>query len=230
MSAKLLALPSIVLLTLAVGCEAPDLPSLPVATPVAAEAPAEPAPTGEVGPNGTEVPPMEKPVTKTPRVFTSRDPIQGRRSRAAGGYLGAVGNANFYARHQMVINNVNHALALFNAEHGDWPKSHDEFMEKIIKFNNIELPRLDDPIEYIFVPEDGAKGLQIRLKPDFDGDVWPPGANPADATDDAEPEYEQPNQPNQPGDAGAEAPPTDRAIGVGGAGAAAGVAPLDLQQ
>ena len=246
MKAKLIvAFAPFAILALPVGCDTPSLPKPPAPAPVAEPVAATPTPAPvpqDVGVNGTVAPPMEKPVTKTPRKFGAHDAIQGRRSKAAGGYLGAVGNANFYARHQMVINSITEALALYNAEHGDWPKSHEEFMDKIIKFNNIQLPKLDDPVEYIFVPEDGAKGLQIRLKPDFDGDIWPPGANPADATDEEPAEYEQPNQPNQPADASAAAqPPAEqppqapasepapRAIGVEGVGGAAGVAPLDLQ-
>ena len=212
-----------------VGCEAPELPAPPAPAPAPAvvEAAPTPAPVVDVGPNGTEAPPMETPVTKQPRPFTANDPIQGRRSRNAGGYLGAVGGATFYAKHQIMIQQITESLASFNALsgiNGGWPKSHEEFMEKIVKPLGFELPKLDEPLEYIFVPEEGEKGLQIRLRPDYDGEVWPPGANPADA-DPVPAPIVQPNQPNQPA-----AEPAPRAVGVEGAGAAAGVAPLDLQQ
>jgi hypothetical protein len=35
---------------------------------------------------------------------------------------------------------IAHAIALFNATEGRYPKDHDEFMERIIKENNIRLP------------------------------------------------------------------------------------------
>ncbi len=37
---------------------------------------------------------------------------------------------------------IDHAVALFNASEGRYPKDYDEFMEKIIKANNIQLPVL----------------------------------------------------------------------------------------
>lgn len=230
MSAKFTLIPLSLALTLvALGCEAPDLPAMPAVTPVATEEPAPAAaePQMDVGVNGTVVPPMEKPVTKTPRKFVITDPIQGRRSRDAGGYLGAVGNARFSAQFKIILTQIAESMAIYDANagiNGGWPKSHEEFMNEIIRPNGIQLPELDEPVEYIYVPEQHEKGLQIRLKPDFDGDVWPVGADPKDAVDDVPEPVEQPNQPNQP-----TAPPTDRAIGVEGAGAAAGVAPPDLQ-
>lgn len=213
----------------AVGCEAPDLPSLPVVAAVADETTPEPEPqpTGDVGVNGTIAPPMEKPVTKTPRKFIASDPIKGRRSRAVGGYVGTTVKAGFYAKYQLMIQSIDHDLQIYSAAQGldiTYPKSHEQFMKEIIEPMGVALPELDAPVEYIFVPEQGEKGLQIRLKPDYPGDIWPEGANPADAADDVPEPVEQPNQPNQPG-----SEPTSRAVGTEGVGAAAGVAPLDLQ-
>lgn len=241
MNTKLVAgLPALALLALACGCDAPELPTTPQASPqpvAVAPAPA-PAPVAtNVGPNGTEVPPMETPVTHTPRPFTANDPIEGRRSRAAGGYLGSTLHAKRFAEHQIMINQINEALVLYDASagiNGGTPRSHEEFMEKIIKPNGIKLPKLDDPVEYIFVPDDPGKGLQIRLKDSYQGDIWPPGATLPPP--ESEEPYVQPNQPEpqQPAaeDAAAQpqTEPAPRAIGVEGVGGAAGVAPLDLQQ
>ena len=47
------------------------------------------------------------------------------------------------------------ALRLYEAEKGHRPKTHKEFMEKIIKFNQIELPELPSGQEYIYDPEKG---------------------------------------------------------------------------
>lgn len=50
---------------------------------------------------------------------------------------------------------VKPAVQLYEAEHGFKPKSHDEFMEKIIKPNNIELPELPEGHEYVWDPDEG---------------------------------------------------------------------------
>jgi hypothetical protein len=46
------------------------------------------------------------------------------------------------------------ALALFKASEGRAPESHAEFMDKIIKFNQIKLPKLPEGQEYQFHPDD----------------------------------------------------------------------------
>jgi hypothetical protein len=133
-----------------------------------AAAPADNAPVAANGRSDAndELPEIETPVTNTPRPFNPHDPIKGRRSRRAAGQLGlgAVASAKFFAEHQMVIINVKHANQLYLAETGDYPKSHEEFMEKIIKANGIPLPALEPEHEYIYVPEQPEVGLQIRLK------------------------------------------------------------------
>ncbi len=48
---------------------------------------------------------------------------------------------------------VPQALSLFRATEGRCPKSHEEFMEKIIKPNRIELPALPPGAAYRFNPE-----------------------------------------------------------------------------
>lgn len=43
---------------------------------------------------------------------------------------------------------IAHALNLFNASEGRWPASHEEFMQRIIKENNIQLPVLPGGKKY----------------------------------------------------------------------------------
>ena len=47
---------------------------------------------------------------------------------------------------------VKHALNLYEAYEGRAPKDHDEFMEKIIKANMIELPVLPEGHKYVYDP------------------------------------------------------------------------------
>ena len=43
---------------------------------------------------------------------------------------------------------IDHAVGLFQAEEGRYPSSYDEFMTRIIKANNIQLPGLPAGLEY----------------------------------------------------------------------------------
>lgn len=170
------------ILTLAaIGCEAPELPP-------AAQAPApvvEEAPKEEVimvaGAPGEAVPEDENPVTDIPRKFDSHDPIKGRRSRRAGGYLGATAGAKFHAEFQMMILSIDHANQLYMAEKGDFPESQEEFIKNIVEFNKIKLPEIPDDEEYCYVPEQGEVGLQIRLKPGSPRSKVPAGTSPQEA-------------------------------------------------
>ena len=47
------------------------------------------------------------------------------------------------------------ALRLYEAEKGHPPKTHEEFMSKIIEFNRIDLPELPAGHEYVYDPEKG---------------------------------------------------------------------------
>jgi hypothetical protein len=51
-------------------------------------------------------------------------------------------NAYFSIVGQATILNIQHALDLYQAEHGEYPKNLDEFMNEIIKPNGIVLPTL----------------------------------------------------------------------------------------
>ena len=50
---------------------------------------------------------------------------------------------------------VPQAVNLFQATEGRFPKSHEEFMEKIIKANRIELPKLPEGMTYRFHSDTG---------------------------------------------------------------------------
>jgi hypothetical protein len=49
---------------------------------------------------------------------------------------------------------VPHALNLYQAEKGEYPRSHEEFMEKVIQFNRIDLPKLPPGVQYQYHPDD----------------------------------------------------------------------------
>ncbi len=145
-------LPLAALLSCTLGCEVPELETSPrPAAPAKQVAEAEePEAEEEVD----ETPDSEPPVTPTPRAVTPNDPVKGKKSRAAGGYLGAIGHSRFYAEHKLIFDSITHVLNLYWGEHGEYPPSHEVFMDKIIKFNQIQLPQLEEGVEYIYDPED----------------------------------------------------------------------------
>ena len=60
----------------------------------------------------------------------------------------AAAGAYGYAAGTISKQTVQRALQLFNAEHDRYPKDHEEFMEKIIRANNIQLPVLPGGDQY----------------------------------------------------------------------------------
>ena len=71
------------------------------------------------------------------------------------GFLRTPAKALFTAKQKLAFMQVQQALNLYDAEHGYKPKSHEEFMEKIIDFNNIPLPELPEGQTYIWDAEAG---------------------------------------------------------------------------
>jgi hypothetical protein len=119
----------------------------------------------------------EGPSELTVEDFQRGDKIKG------GDYLAVTVRGGIRAEQKLKIATVQHALALYNATEGRGPKSHEEFMEKVVKFNQIELEPLQEPYEYWFNAEEQL--LMKRVKPDVAataaeqaGDALPP-ADPA---------------------------------------------------
>jgi hypothetical protein len=160
----------------------PALPTGP-ATPPVAEAPAEKPKPIVAGVEGEEMPEIAIPVTSTPRPVDPDDPIKGRRSKRAGGHLGAAAHARFWGEHKIIYDQVKSNMMLYMATTGnlDYPKSNEEFMEKVIKGYQMKLPELEPHHEYIYVPEQYDRGLQIRLKPGYNADGSKADGTPADA-------------------------------------------------
>lgn len=87
---------------------------------------------------------------------------KGQKLREGGGYLRAVAGARFWAEHQMILNNITHAMQLYNAEKGYYPKTQEQFMSEIIKPNEpaTKLPELPEGWEYFYDPNDP---LQLKM-------------------------------------------------------------------
>ena len=112
----------------------PAPPPAPVAPPV--------APRPILGETTQNIGDMEKEkkaggVVKEPRI-TAKDPIL------------LVGNAYVSIVSQATQGQITHAVDLYQAETGEYPKTLEEFMEKIIKPNGIKLPTLPFYQEYSY--------------------------------------------------------------------------------
>ena len=66
----------------------------------------------------------------------------------------------FVAKDRLVLQQIDHAMNLYKAEHGSAPVSEAEFSDKIINAYNIQLPKLPANQAYFYDPAAGE--LQIR--------------------------------------------------------------------
>lgn len=109
-----------------------------------AETRAEPAPAV------AEAPPPAEPVM----VREEAKAGVGKKGRIEGeGLIVTPVKTYFLAKEKITFDiQVAQAMQLFKGEHGFAPKSHDEFMEKIVKFNQIVLPELPEGHRYVYDP------------------------------------------------------------------------------
>lgn len=110
--------------------------------PAPAPAPAPVAPRPIIGKTTQDIRDMEKEkqaggAAKEPKIV-AKDPIL------------LVGNAYVSIVSQAAQGQMKHALDLYQAETGEYPKTLDEFMEKIVKPNGIKLPTLPFYQEYAY--------------------------------------------------------------------------------
>jgi hypothetical protein len=61
----------------------------------------------------------------------------------------------FQAQERLIFLQVQQALNLYEGEHGYKPKTEDEFMKKVIEFNQIRLPQLPAESKYKYDPQKG---------------------------------------------------------------------------
>jgi hypothetical protein len=132
----------------------PPPPPAPASTNPPAIAEAEPADDAQTPRGVAESPPA----AGSDDADSSRKVAEvgvGRKSQQieGGGYLPTVIRARFRAEERINLTNAQYALKLFKAQHGRAPKTHDEYMEQIIKANRINLPELPAGQRYVYDPE-----------------------------------------------------------------------------
>lgn len=94
----------------------------------------------------------------------SADDMQRGQKLKGGGYLSTTLRAGIVAEQKLNLFQVQHALNLYHATNGHYPKTHEDFMKDIIQFNGIPLEPLQEPYEYWYNAEEGA--LYKRVKPE----------------------------------------------------------------
>jgi hypothetical protein len=150
----------------AAGCEEPRHVGGPRSSAPTAPSAAEPAPPPEAPKEGSHgeilgkrtqdirqlTPEEEKKTQAASTRITARDPIT------------LVGNAYVTSIGRITVDNIKHAMDLYQAENGRFPANYDEFMNEIIKKNHIALPVLPSYQEYFYDAQEHK--LQVREYPD----------------------------------------------------------------
>ncbi|WP_435008806.1 hypothetical protein P12x_000059 [Tundrisphaera lichenicola] len=129
-------------------------------------------PTGSSGPKNRtrNVPVVEAPPEPPPAPEAPRVPILGQRTREigqaeaekrAGGVVATQkitardpitlqGNAYVTSIGKLAIGQIDQALNLYQAANGEYPRTYEEFMEGVIRANNIALPKLPAYQKYAY--------------------------------------------------------------------------------
>ena len=118
----------------------------------------EPAPVKAPPPEPTaEAPPAPAPVAPKPPETVQKKAQVGVGSKGRGYGIGPVATpvASYFNMKERIAFDIQlpEAMKLFKALEGRAPKTHEEFMEKIIKANNIKLPTLPEGHRYVYDPK-----------------------------------------------------------------------------
>jgi hypothetical protein len=146
----------------------------PVSEPPAIERPAE-TPTPSAPPAAAETTPPAQPSDSAMTETDASDaPVEREEAGVGVGIKGRSLDAPdvnkmiaeparqyFRIRERVVFEvQIPHAMQLYQATEGQAPKSHDEFMQKIIQANSIKLPELPPGGRYIYDP--GTEQLMVE--------------------------------------------------------------------
>ncbi|QDT00131.1 hypothetical protein [Adhaeretor mobilis] len=150
------ALTLVLMLSIA-GCETPELPGTDVELTAGEQADiAEAAKVEEPEPLAVD----EHGVNEGATTFNADSPEKGRKSKAAGSYLGSVAHAHFWAKHELIRIQLQNQMNVFNAINDRWPKDWEEYQKEIVKPLGIELPELPEGQEFVYDPEDHELKVQ----------------------------------------------------------------------
>ena len=148
------------------GGEDPFDPNRPRRAP-ATQAGGQLAPVDEQGnPIGRQPAPPPPPPPPPPQENTVREAVQpgvsGKGEGLGPGPISTPISVYFRVPERLVFNVlIPQAMNMYKAEHERFPKTHEEFMQKIIADNGIALPELRSPEErYVYDPQKAARQSQ----------------------------------------------------------------------
>lgn len=98
-------------------------------------------------------PPMENQVAKV-GVGVKGNSLDDISDNDARNIIAGPAKAFFNTKEKIVFEiQLPQAINLYQAEHGRFPRSHEEYMDKIVKFNQIKLPELPKKMVYRYHPD-----------------------------------------------------------------------------
>jgi hypothetical protein len=135
-------------------------------------------------PKGPEVAPPAPVADTRPKSVPLGEPTRQTQSAIGGAYRSSLARIDNYA--------ITHQLNIYQAEHGHYPKSNEEFHEKFMKGYGIAYPEIEEGYELVYNPEDHAIYQKLIEDPAEGGDPEgeAEGAEPLDEGATAEPSDE----------------------------------------
>lgn len=98
---------------------------------------------------------VENPTPETP-AGTVREKAEvgmGEKGHYGTGVLTTPLDIRWRADERMTLNKIEYGMKMYKGEHGYAPKTHKEFMDKIIKDGMIKLPELPEGEQYLYDPQ-----------------------------------------------------------------------------
>lgn len=110
-------------------------------------------------------PPMENQVAKV-GVGVKGNSLDSISDNDARNIIAGPAKAYFNTKEKIVFEiQLPHAVDLYQAEHGRYPRSHEEYMDKIVKFNQIKLPELPKKMVYRYHPDTNELWVEAEATP-----------------------------------------------------------------
>ncbi|MBW3601036.1 MAG: hypothetical protein KY475_27685 [Planctomycetes bacterium] len=118
------------------------------------QTPAQPAPVEATAPP-EEAAPVEPSVTEEPVREKAEVGVGVKGQNLREGVITTPAKTFFRVQERLIFQQVEQALQLYKATEGRLPQSHDEFMQKVIQPNRIQLPELPAGARYVWDPQKG---------------------------------------------------------------------------
>ena len=146
-------LPVCLMLTTGCGLDGP-IPSGPKPDAPVANKAAEPNDTAKHAADNQKTPEKTTTEVKPSTVREKAAVGMGEKGRGYGGDMITMPVKTMWtAREKIVLDHIRHALDLHKTSEGHAPKTHQEFMDRIIKENHLQLPTLPAGHRYVYDPD-----------------------------------------------------------------------------